>query len=152
MKKMKVMLVIVSAGTVYSHQKTLDPKLKIRTRTPKLVGRMTETITGPQSEIQVTSTWSSLKETAAFTTAHRESILITDKRGNPIQPEQQPQNRPRWIEATATQRTDTMESIARIIIDEGGISILEGAMVMAATRFRQAIVRRDLPPGAINCP
>ena len=111
----------------------------------------TETITIPQSEIQVMPAQGSPKEAAAHTMAPRESIIITDERGNPIQPEQ-PQNCLQWIDATDTQHTDTMESIARKMIYEGGISIIEGAMVMAANRFRPATVGCDLPPGALNCP
>ena len=87
---------------------------------------------------------------AAYTTASEESIVITDERGNPIQPEQPP-NCPQQIEATATQRTNTIETIAKIMVYEGGISILEEAMMLAANQFRQATVGRDLPPGAENC-
>ena len=78
--------------------------------------------------------------------ASKESIVITDEKGNPIQPEQPP-NHPQRIEATTTQRTNTIE----IMVYEGGISILEELMTMAANQFRQVTVGRDLPPGAENC-
>ena len=59
--------------------------------------------------------------------------------------------RPPPLAVTATQRTNTIETIARLMVFEGGISILEEAMTLAANQLRQATVGRDLPSGAQNC-
>ena len=76
-------------------------------------------------------------------------IVITDGQGHVIQP------RPRMycpppLDTTAAQRANTIETIAKIMVYEGGISILEEAMALAAKQLRQAMVGCDLPPGAEN--
>ena len=64
-----------------------------------------ETVAVPRSKVHVTSTNRFTNRGAAHTMAPKESIVITDKKGNPIQPEQPP-NCPQQIEVTATQCTN----------------------------------------------
>ena len=76
-------------------------------------------------------------------------IVITDGQGHVIQLRSRRYRLPS-LGATATERTNTIESITKILVYEGGISILEEAMALTANQFRQSTVGRDLPVGVEN--